>query len=71
MTIKNLVWLELKCLDEAGQGIRASLDDVLRSPELQRRLTPKGKRQFRRAKERLREAGLLFEIPDVGPKPKG
>jgi hypothetical protein len=71
MTIKNPVWLELKCHDEAGRGILASLDDVLRSPELQRRLTPNGKRQFKRAKDKLRAAGMLFENPDIGPKTRG
>ena len=70
MTIKNPVWLELKCQDEAGRGIRASLDDVLHSPELQSRLTPNGMRQFKRAKDKLRAAGLLFETPTSGPKPR-
>jgi hypothetical protein len=70
MTIKQPVWLELKCFNESGHGIRASLEEVLRSPELQRRLTPSGKRQFKRAKDRLREAGLLFQTPDVGQEPE-
>jgi hypothetical protein len=70
MTTKNPAWLELKCLDETGHSIRASLEDVLRSPELQRRLTPNGKRQLQRAKDKLREAGRLFEPPDIVPKPK-
>jgi hypothetical protein len=71
MTTKNPAGLELKFHDEGGHRIFAPLDHVLRSPELQSRLTPNGKRQFNRAKDRLREAGLLFEIPDAGPKPKG
>jgi hypothetical protein len=70
MTIKNTAWLELKCHDETGRSILASLDDVLRSPELQRRLTPNGKRQFKTAKDKLRAAGRLFETPNLGPKPK-
>jgi len=63
MTLKNPLWLELNCRDEGGRGMRAWLDDVLRSPELQSQLTPNGKRQFKRAKDKLRAAGRLFEPP--------
>jgi hypothetical protein len=56
LTTKYSTWLELKCRDEAGGSIFASLDDVLRSPELQNRLTPSAKRKFKRLKDKPRVA---------------
>jgi hypothetical protein len=71
LTTKYSPWLELKCRDEAGGSIFASLDDVLRSPELQSRLTPSAKRKFKTAKDKLRAAGRLYEIPHIEPTAKG
>jgi hypothetical protein len=56
--------------DETGRGILVSLDDALRSSELQKRLTPNAKRQFKRVKDKLRAAGLLYEMPDAGRNPR-
>ncbi len=61
--VANPAYLELTCHDEGGGSMFASLDDVLRSPELQSRLTSNAKRQFTRAKDDLRAAGRLLEIP--------
>ncbi len=42
----NPAYLKLTCHDEGGGSMFASLDDVLRSPELQSRLTSNAKGQF-------------------------
>ena len=65
MTTKYSAWLELKCRDETGGSAFVSIEDVLRWPELQNRLTPSGKRKFKRLKDKPRVAEDRGEKRDV------
>jgi hypothetical protein len=56
LTTKYSAWLELKCRGETGGAVFASIENVLRWPELQSLLATSAKRKFKRLKNEPRVA---------------
>jgi hypothetical protein len=65
--VKFAMFLEVRDTERQTGGAFALTEDVLRRPDLQMRLTPAAKRKFERIKAKLRAAGMLNEIPYIGP----